>query len=101
MEYHPRTNVSFAPTEPFCRRWANEAQSQMQKFKIATWEQDTTPPLEQLAQAEQHTPRPTTPPLLEEQSEDPSPALALAALSVLFLAGMAIGAYIVYRCQAK
>lgn len=96
MEYHPRTNVSFAPTEPFCRRWANEAQSQMQKFKIATWEQDTTPPLAALAQAEQHTP-----PLLEEQNKEPSPALALAALSVLFLAGMAIGAYIAYQCQAK
>lgn len=35
--YHPETNVSFAPTEAFKRKWANEAKTQEAKFNTPSW----------------------------------------------------------------
>jgi hypothetical protein len=96
MEYHPRTNVSFAPTEPFCRRWGNEAQEQMRKFKISTWQQDTETP-----EPPAPPPVPQDEPLLSQDEENAAPFYAMAALAALFLVGISIGAYVAYKCQAK
>ena len=110
MEYHPRTSVSFAATEPFCRRWANEAQEQMRKFKLSTWQQDLEQEeeetlfipeqLQELAAADQHVAQEE---LLAQAVEEmaPTPAIAFAILTALFLGGIALGAYLSYKWRGN
>lgn len=35
--YHPRTNVSFAPTPPFVQRYPDEVAEQVEKLTTRTW----------------------------------------------------------------
>lgn len=92
-DYHPRTNVAFAATAPFQRRWQDEAKAQMQKFTESSWALNTDP-----------EPRPPSPvpqdEMVEIERNDRDTLIAGALIGCLFFITVAGIGYCLYKCLA-
>ena len=88
----PTTDVSFAPTEPFAKRYPNEVKAQSGKFVTPTWAANVAPEEEPLfipTQLEDENP------LLEETPRaDTASYVAVGIVALLVGAGLI---YIGYR----